>query len=327
MSRRVRKISQESNFLFTKQLIFPRMPNKIKCHDSWAWSSINEAALQNRIELFQILTPYQVRIRRFHFPAIHNINMGNQLSVNYPEHNNPSSSQRRELYLMATRRRVDVNRGTPYPCTQADLDSCARLASRNNAQYITPNLATNELVRWLDHDPDAVAVAALHRLRKGLKIIPWNPDIIIKAFRDLDAAFFKCTLIGNTELAWVGKTARLLRFGFMSCWGTTIKIGHARCRIELNAYKILLETNPYQQMWRTLLHEMVVSHLFIFFNNQQLSSLPMTPFQYTKRWPNPPACISICQMRTLSSAKDRSQITNMGRRSRHAFPTLHTYGD
>lgn len=196
----------------------------------------------------------------------------------YPEHNNPSFSQRQELYHMATRRRVYVNRGTPYPCTQADLDSCARLVSPNNAQYITPNLATNELVRWLDHDPDAVAAAALHRLRKGLKIIPWNPDIAIKAFRDLDAAFFKGTLIGNTELLWMGKTSWLLKLGPMPCWGATTKLGHAQCRIMLHAYSIMLEPKPYQQMWRTLLHEMVVSDLPKLFSNNQLLSLTIIRF-------------------------------------------------
>lgn len=173
-----------------------------------------------------------------------------------------SSAQRRFLYK-ATRHEFRTDRGTPYPCSQDDLDGYVKFKHSNEqAQYITPNSATNELTRWLSEHPDPDADAALHRLRAGLKLMPWEPDIIIKAFRDLDISFFKGTLSGNVTVRWKGNFNWVRRYGFEPAYGLTDKQGHAQCHIALCAHKIFLDEKtilPYREMWRTLLHEMVVS--------------------------------------------------------------------
>ena len=176
-----------------------------------------------------------------------------------------SSAQRRFLYN-TTRHEVRTDRGTPYPCSQDDLDGYVKFRHSNEqAQYITPNSATNELTRWLSEDPDPDADAALHRLRAGLKLMPWAPDIVIKAFRDLDIAFFKGTLSGNVTVRWEGKFKWVRKYGFEPAYGLTDKQGHAQCHIALCAYAIFIDEKsyiPYRQMWETLLHEMVVSWFY-----------------------------------------------------------------
>lgn len=172
-----------------------------------------------------------------------------------------SKAERRYLYE-STRHGAHVDRGTPYPCNQDDLDSYVKFRRSNkHAQYITPNSATNELTRWLSENPDPDADAALDRLKAGLKLMPWEPDIALKAFRDLDTAFFKSTLFGNVLVRWKGRFNWIREFGPSPTWGLTKKKGHGQCRIVLCAHEILGTTSflPYRQMWHTLLHEMVVS--------------------------------------------------------------------
>lgn len=172
---------------------------------------------------------------------------------------------RHQLYEM-TRDHVRVDRGTPYPCTQKDLDGYAKHYRHNNAQYVTTVKATNDLCNWLNHfhEPDASSMAALERLKNGLQLRPWGPDLVIKAFKDLDIAFFKGTLLGNVRVRWKGRQECNKLMGITDLFlGVTIPEGHAQCRIILNAYTILVDSRegviPFRQMWRTILHEMCVS--------------------------------------------------------------------
>lgn len=174
---------------------------------------------------------------------------------------------RMRLYR-AAHKDVRADEGTPYPCTQRDLDSYHKLERDNSkARYIKPARAANELCDWLNHfkDPDASSMAALERLRSGIELEPWGPDLVIKAFKDLDLAFFKGTLQGNVRVKW--KCRKDWEKGYAPlrdhCLGMTIPDAHAQCRIALNAHSILLNPhvtpNPFREMWRTLLHEMCVS--------------------------------------------------------------------
>ena len=159
---------------------------------------------------------------------------------------------------------VRKNRGTPYPCKQRDLDGYIRLERDNStARYVSQARAVNELCIWLDisMEPVISSLAALERLRNGIHLTSCGPDLVIKAFKDLDLAFFNGTLQGNVEVRWMSRTEfrRICRINGV-CFGVTTQTGHAQCRIGLNAETILLlSRSPVTQMWQTILHEMCVS--------------------------------------------------------------------
>ena len=92
-----------------------------------------------------------------------------------------------------------VDRGTPYPCTQEDLDSYRRF-SRGHRQHFKPvssKTAVRQLLGFLNSEPSSEVRSALRRLKKGIDMRNKAPDIVIKAFRDLDIVFFNGALSGN----------------------------------------------------------------------------------------------------------------------------------
>lgn len=93
-----------------------------------------------------------------------------------------------------------VDRGTRYPCTQEDLDSYRRLPS--GYYDFTPIPADEAVDRLLDFlhpskEPSRKVHSALQRLYVGINMRHKAPDIVIRAFRDLDTAFFGGNLSGN----------------------------------------------------------------------------------------------------------------------------------
>ncbi|MCJ1268478.1 hypothetical protein MMC22_008366 [Lobaria immixta] len=159
---------------------------------------------------------------------------------------------------------IRADKGTAYPCSQRDLDGYVKFYRTNkDIAYVSPNSGTNKLIIWLDinQKPDPESTAALERLGKGLKIRPWGPDLVIKAFKDLDTAFFMGTLTGNVLVRWkkVRDISNLWGFGSSHgvLWGYTSKMGHGQAQITINStphFKVA--SDPYREMWRTLLHEM-----------------------------------------------------------------------
>ena len=185
--------------------------------------------------------------------------------VHPAEKDKMAMGDRHQMYEM-TRDHVRVDRGTPYPCTQKDLDGYMKHHRHNlNARYVTTVKATNELCNWLNHfhEPDASSMAALERLKNGLQLRPWGPDLVIKAFKDLDIAFFKGTLLGNVRVRWKGYEECDKLLSAECLLGITLLEGHAQCRIILNSYAILVlrrdGRTSFQEMWRVILHEMCVS--------------------------------------------------------------------
>lgn len=169
---------------------------------------------------------------------------------------------------------VRADRGTAYPCSQRDLDGYVKFHRSNRDRvYLSPNSGTNHLVQWMDINktPDHQSAAALERLKHGLKIQPWGPDLISKAFKDFDQAFFMGTLTGNVLLRW--RKARRINnlWGLRSdgpSYGYTSKMGHGQARITIDpVIHFMSEFNPQSEMFRTLLHEMCVSQLSIVFDN------------------------------------------------------------
>ena len=159
-------------------------------------------------------------------------------------------AQWREWLYHCARYRPRADRGTPYPCSQMDLDRCFSLTATNPYQYVELMEATYQLVRFnrvtKPLSPDEVA--ALSRLTRAVNIVEWGPDLAIKAFKDLDTLFFMGRLSGNCQVRWSDHK--------MHDYGTTESLAHGQAKIWLNARLVLMGspeegfTDPFVEMWR-----------------------------------------------------------------------------
>lgn len=122
-------------------------------------------------------------------------------------------------------------------------------------------MSTYLLVRHnrLDREPSPKEADAIIRLRKSLKMKNWGPDLIIKAFEDLDTVFFRGCLVGNCLLKWrdpkgcrrVSAKDTCTWYGFTHWAGSP---AHKQAAITLSAENIFLEdADPYGQMWKVIL--------------------------------------------------------------------------
>ena len=102
--------------------------------------------------------------------------------------------------------------GTNYQCTHEDLLSCrssvlesAMLGPRTPPYFTTLDRATEWLEKSLAQPAETIEGPALTRLDRFFNAPEndnWCPDIIYKAFADLDLLFFKGELRGNVQLGW-----------------------------------------------------------------------------------------------------------------------------
>ena len=114
------------------------------------------------------------------------------------------------------------------------------------------------------------ATAAVQRLKENMKLLDWAPDIIIKAFNDLDRAFFNRRLKRNVGLRWMTAWELLARdpqYGrIQDLPYASTKVGRKGVAdITMNADLIFktMDKSPWKKMWGTLLHEMIVSARFV----------------------------------------------------------------
>ncbi|KAL9585772.1 MAG: hypothetical protein Q9212_001322 [Teloschistes hypoglaucus] len=168
----------------------------------------------------------------------------------------------RSLLVEISHYEVETTRGTAYPCRAKDLISYRRRPLRTAKPPMDNEAATRLLVDWLSKPVVAGSVehAAMHNLANGMQLEEWGPDLIIKAFDDLDVLFFRGVLATRTQLEWASP-AQLREMGEdpERIYGVTTNLGYGRCQISLNAISVfLLSRDPYTQMWATMLHEMVV---------------------------------------------------------------------
>ena len=160
----------------------------------------------------------------------------------------------REWLYQRSLRKPRTSKGTPYPCSQDDLERCLSLQAPNLNPYIEPMEATYQLVRFnrLTKPLSIKEDNALNRLEGMLTHVSnpgdWEPSIAIKAFKDLDTLFFMSRLRGNCKVRWMDAEHRLARDG---CFGSTDYLAHGQAQIHLNAKRILLDCpEPFIEMWR-----------------------------------------------------------------------------
>ena len=159
--------------------------------------------------------------------------------------------------------------GTLYPCSQVEIDSHREnvFPNRNNGPFVTSREATKE-VMWQNDTkritPILFETGAIKRLlwaascAQGGLIL--GPDVVIKAFADLDLVFFGGRLRNHVTVQWRADIHAPGRV-----WGTCERPRRGeegQCRIKLNASMIFKEAwtqrtrNPFESMMGTLLHEM-----------------------------------------------------------------------
>lgn len=173
---------------------------------------------------------------------------------------------RRALYDSCSTEHISASQGTPYPCSQNDIDESIFGFYKPLVATRFPGEALMELESFFHPNRQIsfeVEVAIFH-LQAALEIQDWTPDLIIKAFKDLDTVFFAGKLRGHSTFSW----------GCASWWdenegivgghrgpmGVTRIVGHRKTAIHLNAWGILLNSpNAKLEMWLVTLHEMVVS--------------------------------------------------------------------
>lgn len=106
----------------------------------------------------------------------------------------------------------------------------------------------------------------IERLQEGLQIRNWKPDIVIKAFYDLDIVFFHGKLHSLTTMHW--NSVRWWNEdyrssgGYLESYGETMYLGNRKAAIHLNPWWILLNSRDAKRMmWSVVLHEMIHAYL------------------------------------------------------------------
>ena len=171
----------------------------------------------------------------------------------------------RQLRGMALRP-ISLNAGTPYPCTAGELRDAINpnRHSRRSSDFIIADQASYEVYAQnaRGRNLGRGEYNAMCRLEECIVAVfrdrlDWTPDLIIKAFCDLDRVFFCGRLRGYVRVRWVpGSYFPAQR---RTAFGYTEILGGGKAEIVLNADGIFSRTLPlsgFLEMFRTMLHEM-----------------------------------------------------------------------
>lgn len=158
--------------------------------------------------------------------------------------------------------------GTPYPCRQSEINI------HHSRKFLRPNKGPSEstieaIIEFIRHDKETRKIppresAAIERLIEGILDAEENgygPDVIVKAFTDLDLVFFDERLRGNVCVQWESEEYFRQWRVPAGAWGFTVRSqpGESRqCQMKLNAKTILLDVSTdtlFKTMFGTMLHE------------------------------------------------------------------------
>ena len=197
----------------------------------------------------------------------------------------------RQLYTAAGNI-PSVRWGTPYPAEEAYLLSLYRgpldadlfQYPQDEASLTTMELATCNLEHLLHPTTTltleaAAAIARLQRLHSLRQSNTWAPDLIFKAFDDLDLALFQGKLRGHIRLRWKTEEEYAEQFpGRVDCYAMTQfsyrtleddegkELWSFGAYINLRSGKIFQDplkgiVTRWDEMFGTLIHEMVHAYL------------------------------------------------------------------
>ena len=167
---------------------------------------------------------------------------------------------RQELYAAAFRN-VYNDRGSYYDCAQSTIDRATHFHGHHNGHFVSSRRAVDEIVAQNDlrRRSNQSERDAIHRLRYAIRWCEthrWGPDLVIKAFLDLDKIFFCGRLRDIVKVVW---KRNLHRPGMAGCCKKdSAHPNSGRREIWMNADEILLahERRPFQELFATVLHEM-----------------------------------------------------------------------
>ena len=177
--------------------------------------------------------------------------------------------------------------GSLYPCSQSELDFHRQgwFSSKNRGPFVSLLEAVEEVMVQNDERrrPPIAEIDAISNLANvvGDRTYRYHPDLVIKAFNDLDTVFFGGRLRGNVLVSWANsmECAEIERdIGkFFGCTESISPEEKGQARISLNARGIFLENfedeNPLRAMFCTLLHEVsTISASFKIFSLFMLTS-------------------------------------------------------
>lgn len=213
------------------------------------------------------LTWLYIYILRFLACEFQSYSVSGKPHRNY-SHKMPSRNQvilarpRRELYDLALRH-LSSNRGTYYDISQSDLDRAIHPRGHPTAPHRSLRSIEDEIVAHnrLDRVPGQSERAAIRRLNDAIRWCErnrWGPDLVIKAFLDLDKIFFCSRLRDIVRVMW---KPNINSPGHYFCGLTkrdSTNPDSGRYEIWLNADEIIRsgEHIPFPQMFVTILHEM-----------------------------------------------------------------------
>lgn len=160
--------------------------------------------------------------------------------------------------------------GSCYPCSQSELDfhRRGRFSRKNSGPFVSILEATEEVMVQNDERrrPSFAEDDAISNLANVVhdRTYRYHPDIVIKAFDDLDTVFFGGRLRGNVLVSWANSAEcaeieREIGEFFFGCTQCSYPEEKGQARILLNARAMFLENfedeNPLRAMFCTLLHE------------------------------------------------------------------------
>ncbi len=162
---------------------------------------------------------------------------------------------------------VRLNHGTLYPCSASQLYDTITYnpRPRRSSEYVSADEASREIQTHnaLGRNLSRGEYDATSRLESIFIAcmsgrIRWTPDLIIKAFCDIDRVFFLGFLRGHVHVEWKPADSFSRRASNTVRFAATSPLAGGKAKISLNAYAILGSVGfpPFKYMWRVMLHEM-----------------------------------------------------------------------
>ncbi|KAK3176971.1 hypothetical protein OEA41_008297 [Lepraria neglecta] len=164
---------------------------------------------------------------------------------------------------------VLFDEGSPYDCTQEDIDDYTEIPIGNETAHFTPvHEATRQIISFLDPNstPSTPVLTTLDRLKTARWADQWGPDVVIKAVHDMDTAIFNGALRGKIAVLWadtelireVAQDQQKMVLGMTASFG---EIDPGTAMVYLNSDEIFKEPEPQKKMWETVIHELVHAYL------------------------------------------------------------------
>lgn len=156
---------------------------------------------------------------------------------------------------------VRLDTGTDYPCSASKLQDATTPSNRRARKPISKLRASLNIRdhNYLGSRIPKEEYRAVCRLEDTtLEVFSggyWSPDLLIKAFCDLDLVFFAGHLRGHCYVQWKPNSWFPPE---SSVLGATFSLQEGKARIALNADHLfdLPSAKVFKECWRVLLHEM-----------------------------------------------------------------------